>query len=45
MVAKGEGVREEIEWKVGIADVGHYIRNGQSTRSYCVAQRTIVTTL
>ena len=34
-----------MQWKVGRAEVGYYIWNGPSTRSYCVAQITIVTTL
>ena len=34
-------MREEWSERVGLADVSYYLQKGYTTRSYCIAQRTI----
>ena len=35
----GQGeVMGEMEWEVRLADANYYIQNGETTRSYCIAQ-------
>ena len=41
----GGEVEEEWTGSLGLADPSYCIENGQTTRSYCIAQRTIVNIL
>ena len=36
---KGRRLRDKCE--VGVRDASYYTQNGQTTRSYCIAQRTM----
>ena len=37
----GRGLREEWSERLGLADVSCYVQKRYTTRSYCIAQRTI----
>ena len=40
-----EGAWRGAEWEVGVADVSFYAEKGRTTKSYCTAQRTMVSIL
>ena len=41
VVAKGKGVERAVQWEGGISRCKLYTENGETTRSYCITQRTI----
>ena len=42
---RGRGLGEGWSGRLGLADVSFYIQDGQTTRSYCIAQGTILNIL
>jgi len=45
VVAKGEVVLEGWSGRLGLADANYYTQDGKTTRSYCIAQGTILNIL
>ena len=42
---KGKGSGGGKNWEFGLAEANYYIENGQTTRSYCIAQGTLFSIL